>query len=178
MHRAPGLRRAEVREQDGSRQWQHDHHDHAHADNNLRSAYFHVLADALTSVLAIAALLAGRYLGWAWMDAAMGLVGAIVIGRWSWTLMRDTASVLVDADAGSERYDEVREALEDGDATVGDLHIWRIGPGKYAVIASLIAGNPLRPDDYASRLAVHAEYVHVTIEIHRCESGHSRLHAA
>ena len=156
----------------------HDHHDHAHADNNLRSAYFHVLADALTSVLAIAALLAGRYLGWAWMDAAMGLVGAIVIGRWSWTLMRDTASVLVDADAGSERYDEVREALEDGDATVGDLHIWRIGPGKYAVIASLIAGNPLRPDDYASRLAVHAEYVHVTIEIHRCESGHSRLHAA
>lgn len=156
----------------------HDHHDHAHADNNLRSAYFHVLADALTSVLAIAALLAGRYLGWAWMDAAMGLVGAIVIARWAWTLLRDTAAVLVDADAGSERYDEVRESLEDGDAAVGDLHIWRIGPGRYAVIASLIAGNPLRPEDYATRLAVHAEYVHVTIEVHRCEDGHPQLRAA
>lgn len=155
-----------------------DHHDHAHADNNLRSAYFHVLADALTSVLAIAALLAGRYLGWIWMDAAMGVVGAIVIGRWSWTLMRDTAAVLVDADAGLERYEEVREALEDGDAAVGDLHIWRIGPGKYAVIASLVAGNPLRPEDYASRLAVHAEYVHVTIAVHRCEDSHPHLRAA
>lgn len=156
----------------------HGHHDHAHADNNLRSAYFHVLADALTSVLAIAALLAGRYLGWAWMDAAMGLVGAIVIGRWSWTLMRDTAAVLVDADAGSERYDEVREALEDGDAAVGDLHIWRIGPGKFAVMASLIAENPHRPEDYAARLAVHGEYVHVTIAVHRCEDSHPHLRAA
>lgn len=156
----------------------HDLHDHAHADNNLRSAYFHVLADALTSVLAIAALLAGRYLGWAWMDAAMGLVGAIVIGRWSWTLMRDTVAVLVDADAGLERYEEVREALEDGDAAVGDLHIWRIGPGKYAVIASLVAGNPLRPEDYASRLAVHAEYVHVTIAVHCCEDNHPHSLAA
>lgn len=91
----------------------HHHHDHAHADNNLRSAYFHVLADALTSVLAIVALLAGMYLGWAWMDAAMGLVGAFVIGRWSWSLLRDTAAVLVDAEAASERYTEVREALED-----------------------------------------------------------------
>ncbi|MGD9811661.1 MAG: CDF family Co(II)/Ni(II) efflux transporter DmeF [Sphingobium sp.] len=153
----------------------HDRHDHAHADNNLRSAYFHVLADALTSVLAIAALLAGRYLGWAWMDAAMGLVGAIVIARWAWTLMRDTAAVLVDADADEGLYDEVREALEDGDAAVGDLHIWRIGPGKYAVIASLIAGEPLSPDDYAARLAVHAEYVHVTVEVHRCGGDHQRV---
>lgn len=156
----------------------HGHHDHAHADNNLRSAYFHVLADALTSVLAIVALLAGRYLGWAWMDAAMGLVGAIVIARWAWTLLRDTAAVLVDAEAGGERYDEVREALEDGDAALGDLHIWRIGPGKYAVIASLVAAQPLRPEEYAARLAVHSEYVHVTVEVHRCESEHAQLRAA
>lgn len=156
----------------------HDHHDHAHADNNLRSAYFHVLADALTSVLAIAALLAGQYLGWTWMDAAMGLVGAIVIGRWAWTLLRDTAAVLVDAEADSARYLEVREALEDGDATVGDLHIWRIGPGKYAVIASLIAADPATPERYAERLAVHAEYVHVTVEIHRCNDKHPHLRAA
>lgn len=155
----------------------HDHH-HAHHDNNLRSAYFHVLADALTSVLAIAALLAGRYLGWVWMDAAMGLVGAVVIARWAWTLLRDTAAVLVDADAGDERYKEVRGALEDGDAAVGDLHIWRIGPGNYAVLASLIAGDPLRPADYAARLAVHPEYVHVTIEVHRCKNDHPHVRAA
>ncbi len=156
----------------------HHHHHHAHADNNLRSAYFHVLADALTSVLAIVALLAGMYLGWAWMDAAMGLVGAFVIGRWSWSLLRDTAAVLVDAEAASQRYTEVREALEDRDAAIGDLHIWRIGPGKYAVIASLIAGDPLAPDHYASRLSEHAEYVHVTIEVHRCEHPHPELRAA
>lgn len=158
----------------------HDHHDHdhPHADNNLRSAYFHVLADALTSVLAIAALLAGRYLGWAWMDAAMGIVGALVIARWSWTLLRDTAAVLVDADAGTERYSEVREALEDGDTAVGDLHIWRIGPGKYAVIASVIAADPVSPQQYAARLAVHAEYVHVTVEVHRCVHEHPHLRAA
>ena len=137
-----------------------------------------MLADALTSVLAIVALLAGRYLGWAWMDAAMGLVGAIVIARWAWTLLRDTSAVLVDAEAGGERYDEVREALEDGDAALGDLHIWRIGPGKYAVIASLVAARPLRPEEYAARLAVHSEYVHVTVEVHRCESEHTHLLAA
>tara|TARA_B100000378_G_C18056472_1_gene414522 strand:- start:1973 stop:2824 length:852 start_codon:yes stop_codon:yes gene_type:complete len=152
----------------------HHHHDHghAHADNNLRSAYLHVLADALTSVMAIVALLAGRYLGWAWMDAAMGLVGAAVIARWSWSLMRDTAAVLVDAEAGVDRYDEVREAIEDKDAAITDLHIWRVGPGHYAVIVSLVADKPLRPEDYADRLAIHAEYVHVTIEVHRCEGEH------
>ena len=152
----------------------HHHHDHghAHADNNLRSAYLHVLADALTSVMAIVALLAGRYLGWAWMDAAMGLVGAAVIARWSWSLMRDTAAVLVDAEAGVERYDEVREAIEDKDAAITDLHIWRVGPGHYAVIVSLVADKPLRPEDYVGRLAIHAEYVHVTIEVHRCEGEH------
>ena len=158
----------------------HHHHDHghAHADNNLRSAYLHVLADALTSVLAIVALLAGRYLGWAWMDAAMGLVGAAVIARWSWSLMRDTAAVLVDAEAGADRYDEVREAVEDKDATIIDLHIWRVGPGHYAVIVSLVADAPLRPEDYARRLAVHEEYVHVTIEVHRCEGEHRLSRAA
>lgn len=153
-------------------------HTHAHADNNLRSAYFHVLADALTSVLAIAALLAGRFLGWGWMDAAMGLVGALVIGRWSWSLLRDTAAVLVDAEAQAWRYDELRETIEDGDAAVTDLHIWRVGPGKYAAIISVVAAAPLSPAAYANRLAVHSEYAHVTVEVHRCEGSHGRLRAA
>lgn len=157
----------------------HDHgHAHSHTDNNLRSAYLHVLADALTSVMAIVALLAGRYLGWAWMDAAMGLVGAFVIARWSWSLMRDTASVLIDAEAGPDRLAEVREAIEDGDAVVNDLHVWRVGPGHYAVIVSLVADRPLAPQEYAQRLAVHGEYAHVTIEVHTCEGAHQMRYAA
>lgn len=156
----------------------HHHHGNAHADNNLRSAYLHVLADALTSVMAIVALLAGRYLGWGWMDAAMGLIGAMVIARWSWSLMRDTAAVLVDAEAGQDRHREVREAIEDGDANITDLHIWRVGPGHYAVIVSLVADEPLAPDDYALRLAAHKEYAHITVETHRCEGEHRMSRAA
>src|SRR3546814_4669076 len=107
----------------------HDHHHthdnghhHAHADNNLRSAYFHVLAAALTSVLAITALLAGRYLGWVWMDAAMGFVGAVVIARSSWGLMQNTAAVLADSTVTGYLEQEIRDAIEDGDAQIANLH--------------------------------------------------------
>jgi cation diffusion facilitator family transporter len=155
----------------------HDRHHHGdhHHDNNLRSAYFHVLADALTSVLAIAALLAGRYLGWAWMDAAMGLVGAAVIARWSWALLRDTGSVLVDAADNPGLEAEIREAIQDGDARIVDFHVWRVGPGSYAAIVSLVAAEPLAPDAYAERLRVHEELVHITIEPHRCAGPHAHL---
>ena len=149
----------------------HDHH-HGHDDNNMRAAYFHVLADALTSVLAIAALLAGSYLGWVWADAAMGIVGAIMIARWSWGLMRDAGGVLLDATLTTDKDIEVRAAIEaDGDAHVTDLHVWRVGPGSYSVIVSLVAANPLAPEEYKRRIAMHSEYVHVTIEAHRC-GGH------
>lgn len=163
----------------GHGQQGHDHghghshgHDHGNAhehDNNLRSAYFHVLADALTSVLAIAALLAGRFLGWAWMDAAMGMVGAIVIGRWSWGLMRDTSAVLLDAVGNSSLEQEIRGGIEDGDTRITDLHVWQVGPGKFAAIVSLIADEPLSPSAYAAKVTVHEELVHVTVEVHRCE---------
>jgi cation diffusion facilitator family transporter len=163
----------------------HDHghaghdHDHAHHDHNLRSAYFHVLADALTSVLAIAALLSGLYLGWRWMDAAMGIVGAAVIARWSWGLLRDTGAVLVDASANPGLEAEIREAIEDGDARIVDLHVWRVGPGRYAAIVSLVAAEPLAPAAYAARVTIHGELVHVTVEPHRCEGLHpSFLNAA
>lgn len=155
------------------REHTHGHdHPHPHADNNLRSAYAHVLADALTSLLAIAALLAGRFLGWGWMDAAMGIVGAVVIARWSWGLLRDTGAVLVDASANPSLEAEIREAMEDGDAQIVDLHVWQIGPGRYAGIVSLIAANPKQPKDYAARVAMHAELVHLTVEVHRCEGHH------
>ena len=150
-----------------------DHgHDHGHArhhDNNLRSAYFHVLADALTSVLAIAALLAGRFLGWAWMDAAVGLVGALVIIHWAWGLLRDTGAVLLDASANPALEEEIREAIEDGDAKITDLHVWRVGPNRFAAIVSLVADRPLSPKDYADRVSIHGELVHITVEPHRCE---------
>jgi len=145
----------------------HHHHDHDHDghhhhhDHNLRSAYLHVLADALTSVLAIAALLGGRYLGWVWLDPAMGLVGAAVIASWSWSLMRDTAAVLLDA-AEPALEAEVRAQVEGpGDARITDLHVWRVGPGAYAAIVSVIGADPAQVRE---RLAPVHEIGHLTIE--------------
>ncbi|MDG2535327.1 CDF family Co(II)/Ni(II) efflux transporter DmeF [Sphingomonas sp. HITSZ_GF] len=135
----------------------HHHHGHGH-DNNLRSAYVHVLADALTSVLAIAALLAGRYLGWGWMDPAMGIVGAVVIARWSWTLMRDTAAVLLDR-TDAHVAGEVRELL--GDVQLVDLHVWRVGPEARAAIVSVTG---LDAETVRARLAPVHELAHLTVE--------------
>lgn len=145
----------------------HHHHDHAHAhgrkDNNLRAAYFHVLADALTSVLAIAALLAGRYLGWVWLDPAMGIVGAIVIARWSWTLMRDTSAVLLDA-ADPHLAAEIRACVEGpGDARLVDLHVWQVGPSAYAAIVDIC--GPVPAMKVRERLSSIHELAHVTIEV-------------
>ncbi|MBA4010462.1 MAG: cation transporter [Phenylobacterium sp.] len=146
----------------------HSHHDHSHhgvhqsGDNNLRSAYMHVLADALTSVLAIVALLAGRLLGWVWLDPVMGIVGALVIGRWSWTLMRDTAGVLLDA-TDAHVAAEVRELLEGpGDVRICDLHVWRVGPQAHAAIVSVVGG--LDAAEVRRRLAPVHELAHLTVE--------------
>ncbi len=160
----------------GEHHHHHHHHDdhgnhhgphHGHGDNNLRSAYVHVLADALTSVLAIAALLAGRYLGWIWLDPVMGIVGGIVIARWAWTLMRDTAFVLLDR-TDAHVSEEVREAVEGpGDARITDLHVWRVGPEAHAAIIA-VATAPAGPDitDLRRRLLPVHELRHVTIERH------------
>lgn len=113
----------------------HGHHHHGH-DNNLRSAYFHVLADALTSLLAIGALLAGRYLGLSWMDPAMGIVGALVIARWSWGLMRDTAAILLDTNDDAAAA-TIRTRVEAAGAVVTDLHVWRVGPEARAAIVEV-----------------------------------------
>lgn len=147
----------------------HDHHhDHGHGhskgqDNNMRSAYIHVIADALTSVLAITALLSGRYLGWVWMDPVMGIVGAIVIARWSWTLMRDTAAVLLDT-VDDHVAEEVRELVEGpGDAKITDLHVWRIGPEAHAAIVE-VAGK-LSAAALRKRLKPVHEIAHLTIGV-------------
>lgn len=153
------------------------HHDHGHEhsarsqDNNLRSAYVHVLADALTSVLAIVALLAGRYLGWVWLDAVMGIVGGIVIGRWSWVLMRDTAAVLLDT-TDAHVADEVREVVEGpGDAKIVDLHIWRIGPEAHAGIVSVAGAPGLDAEAIRERLAPVHELAHLTVEFRSMKSA-------
>jgi cation diffusion facilitator family transporter len=151
----------------------HEHHGHDHhhgngqGDNNLRSAYVHVLADALTSVLAILALLAGRYLGWIWLDPVMGIVGGIVIARWAWTLMRDTAFVLLDR-TDPHVAEEVREVVEGpGDARITDLHVWRIGPEAHGAIIG-VAANDLAVDaiELRRRLVPVHELRHITIELH------------
>ena len=141
----------------------HDHgdHHHHHHDNNMRSAYVHVLADAMVSVLAIAALLGGRYLGWVWLDPVMGMVGAIVIASWSWTLARDTAAVLLDAsDPHLER--EIRQEVEGpGDARITDLHVWRVGPGAHAAIVAVTGAGR---EAVRRRLAPLHEIAHLTVE--------------
>lgn len=147
----------------------HDHHDHSHAhahhhDNNLRSAYLHVLADALTSVLAIVALLAGRYLGWVWLDPVMGIVGAIVIARWAYGLMRDSAAVLLDT-TDEHVAAEIRELLEStDDVRISDLHVWQVGPQARAAIVSVVAVAGVNADAIRERLAPVHELSHLTVE--------------
>lgn len=150
----------------------HDHvHHHAHGearDNNLRAAYLHVLADALTSVLAIAALLLGRSRGWLWADPAMGVVGALVIVRWSWGLLRDSGSVLLDAAAeGQAVRQEIHEAMAPTGSRVTDLHVWQVGPGHFAAIVALMAREPQEPAHYKALLAHIHELSHVTVEVQR-----------
>lgn len=142
----------------------HDHgegHSHGHADNNLRAAYIHVLTDALTSVLAIAALLAGRYLGWWWMDPAVGLLGAVVIARWAWGLMGDTAAILLDT-AEPALMAMVRQAAEAEGAIVRDLHVWRIGPHAHAAIVSVAEGSAGAA--VRDRVRTIPNMAHVTVE--------------
>jgi cation diffusion facilitator family transporter len=145
----------------------HHHHHHAHAhgsDNNLRSAYVHVLADALTSILAIAALMAGRYLGWIWLDPLMGIAGSIVIARWAWTLMRDTAAILLDR-TDEHVADKIRAILSShGDAEIADLHVWQIGPEARAAIVSVRSEHKVSAETIRERLRPVHEVMHLTVE--------------
>ena len=140
----------------------HDHHHHGH-DHNLRSAYFHVLADALTSVLAIAALAAGLFLGWGWLDPAVGIVGAIVIIRWSLGLMHDTAGVLLDRSPDPAFERQLRERVEAGGAArIVDLHVWTVGPGHYAAIVAV--RGTLDAAEVRRRIGHDPRLAHVTVE--------------
>ncbi len=151
----------------------HDHHDHhhhgddQHHDLNLRSAYMHVLADAATSVLAIIALIAGKLWGAVWLDPFMGIVGGVLVSVWAFGLVRDTGRVLLDAHMDDPVVEEIREVIAevDPDGKITDLHVWRVGKGKYSVIISLQSRNGMSPSDFRNALAIHEELVHITVEL-------------
>jgi cation diffusion facilitator family transporter len=153
----------------------HDHdHDHAndhghHHDLNLRSAYTHVVADAATSVLAILALIGGRFWGASWLDPVMGIVGAVLVAVWAYGLLRDAGRALLDAEMNAPVVDEIREVIAASPIKAGicDLHVWRVGKGKYACILSLVTDAPTPPDFFKKRLAIHEELVHVTVEVNQ-----------
>jgi len=148
---------------------EHDHgHDHSHdTDHNLKSAYMHVVADALTSVLAIVALSAGMFWGWVWLDPMMGIVGAVVIARWSWGLLRDTGRVLLDMNLSPDLEQRIRQTLEDGGDRVSDLHLWRLGPGHLGAIVSIVSGDPQPNAVYRDKLAAFDQISHLTVEVHQ-----------
>ena len=151
----------------------HDHDDHHHHhDHNLRSAYWHVLADALTSVLAIAGLLAAWTFGWTWLDPVIGIVGALVIAHWSWGLIRDAGAVLLDATPNKALAEAIKSRLEVGHDSIADLHIWRLGPGHHGAIVSLVSDSPEPVEHYRDKLSGMRELSHLTIEVHRCAGEH------
>ena len=147
-----------------------NHHDHGHAhhhDLNLRSAYLHVAADAATSILAIVALVGGKLWGASWLDAAMGIVGAILVSAWAWGLLRDSGHILVDAEMHAPVVEEIREVIRNAPVAVEicDLHVWRVGKSKYACILSLATADRLSADEVKQWLQIHEELAHVTVEI-------------
>lgn len=156
---------------------EHDHHGHDHGhghaheehDHNLRGAILHVLADIATSVLAVLALLGGKHLGASWLDPAMGIVGAAVIARWSWGLLRDTGRVLLDQEAPAELREAVRGAIEaDGDSRIADLHVWSIGPGLFTTVLSVVSHEPRSPEHYKALIPTGLGLVHPVVEVRRC----------
>ena len=150
----------------------HNHSEHKHDDyhdHNLRAAYLHVIADALTSLLAIVALITGKYFGWIWMDPAMGIVGAIVILKWAYSLVKQTGKILLDYNVDKDFMVKIQSLLEsDSDTRVSDIHAWKLGSQKYAAIISIVTHYPKVPDYYKALLKSLTDIVHLTVEVHTC----------
>lgn len=158
----------------------HDHHhthheqeNHGHHhDLNLRSAYLHVMADAATSVLAILALIGGKFWGASWLDPVMGIVGAGLVAIWAYGLLRDSGRVLLDAEMNAPLVSEIKEVIAASpiSAHICDLHVWRVGKGKYACILSLVTSVDVEPDYFKRLLSIHEELIHLSVEV-----NHHRL---
>ena len=154
----------------------HDHghsHGHRHHDNNLRAAYVHVMADAATSVLAIAALVTAMYTRWVWADPAVGIIGSAVIGSWAFGLIRDSGAVLLDVSVDKNLEAIIRDRLETKGDRVTDLHLWQVGPGHRAAVISVVSDDPLPPATYKRRLEGLRGLSHVTIEVELCQDAPS-----
>jgi cation diffusion facilitator family transporter len=150
----------------------HDHgdHHHHHHDHNLRAAYLHVLADALTSLLAIIALVSGKYFGWDWLDPIMGIVGAVIITRWSYGLIKQTSPILLDGSIEEKYQTAVKETIEkDSDNQISDIHIWKVGANHYAAIISLVTHFPKSTEYYKELLNDFHKLSHITIEVNACD---------
>ena len=151
----------------------HHHSEHEHNechDHNLRAAYLHVIADALTSLLAIVALITGKYFGWIWMDPIMGIVGAIVILKWAYNLVTQTGKILLDYNVDKSFMTKIKVILEsDSDTRISDIHAWKLGSQKYAAIVSIVTHYPKAPDYYKGLLKPLADIAHLTIEVYTCD---------
>ncbi len=162
----------------------HDHrglghsHGHHHHDNNLRAAYVHVLADAATSILAIAALVTAMVVQWVWADPAVGILGSLVIASWAYGLIRDSGAVLLDVSADKNIETVIRDRLETKGDRVTDLHLWQVGPGHRAAVISILSDNPLPPATYKRRLGGLRGLSHVTVEVETCpDPSHAVRHS-
>ena len=156
--------------------WTHSGHAHRHNyrhehDANLRAAYVHIVADALTSVLAIVALLGGRFFGLTWLDPVIGLVGTVVIAAWAVSLMRSAGATLLDVTPDAATADAIRARLEIGGDRVTDLHLWQVGPGHRSAIVSIVSDAPQSPAAYKDRLADIPNISHLTVEVEPCRSN-------
>lgn len=148
----------------------HGPHDHRHhGDHNLRGAILHVMADAVTSLLALVALFGGKLFGAVWLDPLIGIAGALLVGRWAWGLARDSGGVLLDRQVDGRPLDALCAALESGTGDrVTDLHLWAVGPGIYAAAVAIVSDRPQSPDHYKALIPPHLGIVHSTVEVHRC----------
>jgi cation diffusion facilitator family transporter len=155
----------------------HGHHEHGRGEDlNLRAAYLHVLADAMTTLAAICALLAGKYFGWSWLDPVVGLAGSAVIFSWAYGLLRATSGILLDrTPETSDLPEAMRQAVEnDGGSVITDLHIWQVSTGKFAAIVSIAASEPKHLDHYRDLFREHEELVHVTVEVRQGGEGNGK----
>lgn len=153
----------------GNGQGHHDHDHEHHHDHNLRAAYLHVMADALTSVLAIIALLAGKALGWVWLDPFMGIIGAVIISRWAIRLARETAAILLDRLSDEQTRAKIVAAIEaEADTMIADLHVWRLNSNQLSAIVSIVTHEPKSPEHYKALIANWARLDHLTVEVQMC----------
>ena len=145
----------------------HRHHPHSHEDHNLKAAYLHVITDALTSVLAIFALLAAKYFGLAWADPLVGILGAIVVARWAIGLLKQTSSLLLDKSDTSETVTRLRNLIESDTTSIEDLHLWQISENEQSLILSLTTSDDKGPSFYHNLVKNVGNFEHITVEIHK-----------